>query len=53
MRKVECVIQPVNLIRDFSIRELNSGRIFTALCRYYKLDKEFRDNINVFFASML
>ena len=49
MQKVECVIQPVNLIRDFSIRELNSGRIFTALCRYYKLDKEFRDNINVCF----
>lgn len=44
--ELECSIHPINLVRTFSLRELKSGRIFTALCRYYKFDKEFRDSIN-------
>ena len=37
------------MVKEFSIRELNAGRIFTALCRYYKQDEEFRDSINLNF----
>lgn len=42
-------IRPLNLKREFSLRELRSGRITTALFRLYKLDKEFRDSINTRF----